>query len=58
MIYILASRMDSRRFHCSSQRHAEIHMIEQQAWHSYGPSAEDQFGNSFVDLTYQSAPEW
>jgi hypothetical protein len=50
--------MDSRWFHRSFQRHAGIHKIEQQAWHNYGPNAEDQFGNSFVDLTCRSSPEW
>jgi hypothetical protein len=50
--------MDSHRFHRSFQRHAGIHMTEQQAWHSYEPSAKERFGNCIVDPTNRSAPEW
>ena len=50
--------MDSRRFHRSSQKHAGIHMIERQVWHSYEPSAEEWFGNCIVDLSYRSVPKW
>ena len=50
--------MDSRPFHRSFQRHAGIHTIEQQAWHSYEPSAKEQFGNYIVDRSYRSALEW
>ena len=56
--HLLVSRMDSRRFHRSFQRHAGTHMIEQQAWHSYEPNAKEQFGNRVVDLTNRNSPEW
>ena len=35
--HLLVSGMDSRLFHHSFQRHAGIHMIEQQVWHIYEP---------------------
>ena len=33
-------------------------MTVQQVWHSCEPSAEDLFGNNFVDPSYQSLSEW